>query len=93
MQFVEFALEGWQNVEPWPFYKAPNSVVGGVFGRLLALPGKLRFVYKWLHDGLGFSDLGILAILISIPVSLVLSVICMVDLTISRRVSPRPHVD
>lgn len=98
-QFYEFAVDGWRSRDPWPFYKAPNSPVGRVLGTLKSVPSRLRTTYEWLHSDMGLSKLSILAITLSIPVSIGLSCICMLDFFNTRCAVPpsvdavRPHAD
>lgn len=35
MQLKHFAEKGWRHVRPQPFYRAPNSPVGLMLGKLL----------------------------------------------------------
>ena len=86
-----FAREGYKTAEAWPFHKAPNSVVGRLFGQATSLPVVLESTYKGLRET--HSDTTIIAAVLCVPVVFGLACICFIDVLSTRRPSaaPRPH--
>lgn len=89
--FVSFAREDWKSAKPMPFYKAPNSIVGRIFGRISSLPLLFENMYKHLHNEQGFSDLLIIAtVLLVLAISGLIFICCLDVLTVRRSPSNTP---
>lgn len=84
-KILQFAREGWRDVQPVPFFRAPNSAFGRVYGKGLALPSKAGNYYVYLSKEQGYSDLLLLAVLLAIPISIGLACICALDAYYTRR--------
>mmetsp|Transcript_14105 Transcript_14105/g.30582 ORF Transcript_14105/g.30582 Transcript_14105/m.30582 type:complete len:222 (+) Transcript_14105:141-806(+) len=75
----DFALQSHQDEVPLPFWKAPNSSVGRVLGRVHRVPSQIKHVYRFLRHEKGFSDLSIVVAFLAIPVVVGAITICAVD--------------
>jgi thiol-disulfide isomerase/thioredoxin len=80
----EFALEGYQRLEPLPFHKSPVSSFGRVVGRALALPSKVGTRLASLRDE-GWTELQLVALAMAVPVVLGGVAICALDVVHTRR--------
>lgn len=88
-----FAREGWKSVEPRTGCQSPVSRCGRLFGELGNLPVKGWSYYLRLKD-YGYSDLALISALLSIPLVLGLSMLCVGDFLIQKRGRvERPHLD
>lgn len=88
---MEFATNGWKKKDPWPFYRAPNSPVGHAISIITTFPTQIYNVYHFLHFTKGYSELSILAMFLSIPVSVGLAFICTLDYFHNRHYHPARH--
>lgn len=88
-KLAAFAREGYKTAKAWPFHKAPNSIVGRLFGQATNLPLVLENTYKDLRET--HSDTTIIAAVICMPVLFGLACICFIDVLSTRRPAPRPH--
>lgn len=77
--FAEFARQGYTRVNAWPFYKAPNGLVGKSLAAARKVPNLIFSTFDWLHYDQGYSPLSILIMTISMPVAFGLGLICVLD--------------
>ncbi|CAL5226883.1 g9756 [Coccomyxa viridis] len=92
-QLVEFAKNGYREVEPVPFYKSPTSVFGRFIAALVILPAKVQALFRHLHEEKGYGTLTLLAGGLAVPLLTGLLLICALDNFVQsrRRVSPTVH--
>jgi len=55
-----FAMSGYLQTEPFPWYLTPHSLFGQLIKAILELPQDLEELYKFLHIDLGMSDIFII---------------------------------
>lgn len=84
-QLTEFALEGWKGQPALPAWQSPTSRLGYWLGTAYRLPSDVQRYYQHLHKDQGFSQLSLLAGLLAIPITLGLSLICLMDTLLTRR--------
>jgi len=80
-----FATGGWADLEPSPFYRAPNSLAGRAIGALLTLPRRLSASYLRLHREKGWPALAVVAVGLAGPVAVGLGSIAALDAVVTGR--------
>lgn len=91
--FKAFALRGFMDVDPMPYHKCPNSVVGRAMGYFYSIPSLMSRVYKLLKEEHHLSDLVIVMGALAVPVVLGAAAICAVDAAYLRKARTRPDHD
>jgi len=97
-KLAEFAREGWKSVEPKRGCRSPTSMCGRVLGHVSKVPAQAKAKYLNLRDN-GTPDLVLLAVILSVPVMIGVSIICFLDAMVTRgsrrqaQQTWRPHVD
>mmetsp|Transcript_22221 Transcript_22221/g.37120 ORF Transcript_22221/g.37120 Transcript_22221/m.37120 type:complete len:247 (-) Transcript_22221:442-1182(-) len=82
---AQFAREGYLKTDPMPFYKAPNSMVGRIFGQITSFPFVFEKLYVGLHEEQGYSNLALIAIMLAVPVVTGIILICCIDIVSTRQ--------
>mmetsp|Transcript_41263 Transcript_41263/g.78860 ORF Transcript_41263/g.78860 Transcript_41263/m.78860 type:complete len:237 (+) Transcript_41263:175-885(+) len=84
---LKFFRKDHLTAEPMPFYKAPNSFVGRILGKITSIPLQFESLYKELHGVHGYSNLSIIGTVLLVPTVLGLAAICGIDAFTTRRSS------
>jgi thiol-disulfide isomerase/thioredoxin len=97
-QMARFGRKDWKTAKPMPYYKAPNSVPGRVFGLVSSFLVVFENMYNDLRSEKEFSDLNIIGLMLVIPATVGLALICCLDAFTVRQaprnnVLLRPHVE
>ncbi|QDZ24093.1 thioredoxin domain-containing protein [Chloropicon primus] len=59
-KLYQFAVSGYKQYEPLPWYHTPHSLFGQICKQILELPRDLQEMYSFLHIDLGLSDVFII---------------------------------
>ncbi|DBA75036.1 hypothetical protein WJX77_005805 [Trebouxia sp. C0004] len=84
-KLMDFALTDWKAEPTLPAWKSPTSPIGRVWGRIHGLPVRAQRYYQYLHMEKQYSQMTLLASLLAIPLTIGLSMICMLDAYMTRR--------
>lgn len=87
-KLMDFALVDYKAEPALPSWKSPTSTLGRAWGQLQGIPIRAQSYYQYLHVEKHFSQMTLLAGLLAIPLTLGLSMICMLDAYMTRR----PHL-
>lgn len=76
---VAFARQNWKNVQPTTGCGVPTTLCGRMLGEMYTVPARMKALYSVLKHEKSFSDTTILGLAVSIPVTLGLITVCLLD--------------
>lgn len=82
---VHFALEGWRDTAPVPFWRSPNGALSRVGVSLSKIPDLCLEYSSWLQEDLHVPLLVILMGCLAIPVTAGMTCLCLWDARILRQ--------
>lgn len=92
-ELQDFALTGWRSTQPRRGCSSPVSTCGRAIGAVKKLGPGTRAGYIWLHKEHGLSHVTICAMFLSLPLSLGLVLICVLDSYNTRFARGNLHQD
>lgn len=89
----DFALDGWKRETPVTGCASPVSFCGRLIGTLLTTPKRMKAAFMETRKEFAYGDMVLVALMMAVPVSLGILLICLLDYHVTKAHSRRQHQD